>query len=380
VPERVRLTALRDEDSDRLFGWINDRELVITSAPFRPVARADHDAWFASIRAGEDVRVFGIRLIDTDELIGSCQLHSIDRAAGSAELQIRIGERHEQGRGYGREAVGLLLRHAFGPLDLRRVTLHVFASNAPALAVYRKAGFTEEPGAPEEVEVEDRRERVLRMAVGRPRTVAIHQPNFFPWLGFFDKLGRCDTFVLLDTVEFSKGSRTNRSEVLVGGKPHWITAPVRRAGIGGPIRDVLIDDERDWRSKVLKTLRQSYARAAGFDAAMPLVEDLIGHRDERLARYNEHAIRRLAETLGITTEIVCASDLNVEGRATGLLLEIVHSVGGAAYLAGGGAGAYQEDERFAAAGIELLQQHFDAPHRLSVIHMLLSGEDLAGPR
>ncbi len=49
--ERVRLTPLRDEDSDRLFAWINDRELVVSSAPFRPVARADHDAWFAAIRA-----------------------------------------------------------------------------------------------------------------------------------------------------------------------------------------------------------------------------------------------------------------------------------------------------------------------------------------
>ena len=233
MPERVRLAPLRDEDSDRLFTWINDRELVVSSAPFRPVARADHDTWFAAIREREDVRIFGIRLIDSDELIGSCQLHSID--GGSAELQIRIGQRREQGRGYGREAVELLLRNAFGPLGLERVTLHVFGSNAPALAVYRRVGFVEQPGPPETVEIEGRIERVIRMV--RPHVVAIHQPNFFPWLGYFDKLDRADTFVLLDTVEFSKGSRTNRVEVLVGGRPHWITAPVQRAGIGGPIRE-----------------------------------------------------------------------------------------------------------------------------------------------
>ena len=64
MPERVRLAALRDEDSDRLFTWINDRELVVSSAPFRPVARADHDAWFAAIREREDVRIFGIRLVE----------------------------------------------------------------------------------------------------------------------------------------------------------------------------------------------------------------------------------------------------------------------------------------------------------------------------
>jgi RimJ/RimL family protein N-acetyltransferase len=147
VPERGRLAPLRDEDSDRLFAWINNRALVVTSAPFRPVARADHDAWFEAIRKRDDVRIFGIRKVDTDELIGSCQLHSIEPGR-TAELQIRIGERHEQGRGYGREAVELLLRHAFGLQGLEQVTLHVFESNAPARAVYRRTGFREVPDAP----------------------------------------------------------------------------------------------------------------------------------------------------------------------------------------------------------------------------------------
>lgn len=377
MAEEVRLTALRDEDSDRLFAWINDRELVVRSAPFHPVARADHDAWFAAIREREDVRIFAIRLTDGDELIGSCQLHSIDPASRSAELQIRIGERHEQGKGYGRQAVELLLREAFGPLGLHRVTLHVFASNAPARAVYAKAGFRELPGPAETVEIDGRTEPVLRMAVGG--LVAIHQPNFFPWLGFFDKLARADTFVLLDTVEFSKGSRTNRVEVLVGGRPQWITAPLRRATLSGPIREVVIDETRDWRAKVVKTLQQNYPRAT----ALPFVEELVGHDSERLAAYNEHAIRRLAETLGHSGTIVRASDLDVQGRATELLVDIVRALGGTAYLAGSGAGGYQENERFAAAGIELIAQDFTPPESvggLSVIHALLTGAVPAAPR
>jgi hypothetical protein len=169
-------------------------------------------------------------------------------------------------------------------------------------------------------------------------------------------------------------------QVLVGGTEHWITAPLRRATLGSPIRDVLIDDDRDWRGKVVKTLRQSYARADGFDASMPLVEELIGHRDERLAAYNEHAIRRLAGALGLDARIVRASELGVQGRATELLVDIVRAAGGTAYLAGGGAGSYQEDERFAEAGLEVVPQDFAAPHGLSVIHSLLSGEVAAAPR
>jgi RimJ/RimL family protein N-acetyltransferase len=161
----VRLAELVDEDSDRLFTWINDRELVVRSAPFRPVPREEHDDWFDAIRARDDVRIFAIRRVADDELIGSCQLHSIDVERGIAELQIRIGQADARGRGYGREAVGLLLDHAFGALGLRRVTLHVFASNAPALAVYRATGFRERAGDHEVATIDGRKERVLRMSI-----------------------------------------------------------------------------------------------------------------------------------------------------------------------------------------------------------------------
>jgi len=69
------------------------------------------------------------------------------------------------------------------------------------------------------------------------RVVAIHQPNFLPWLGYFDKLARADTFVLLDSVQFPKrnGTWMNRVKLLVGGEPGWITVPIVRAyhGLGG---------------------------------------------------------------------------------------------------------------------------------------------------
>ena len=142
--DHVALEPLRDEDNPRLFEWINDRELVLLSAPFKPVERPDHDAWFERIRRSDDVEIYGIRLLDGDELIGSCQLKEIDRAQGAAELQIRIGAEGERGRGLGTEAVGLLLDRAFDDLGLQRVGLEVFPSNEPAIRSYEKAGFRRE--------------------------------------------------------------------------------------------------------------------------------------------------------------------------------------------------------------------------------------------
>jgi RimJ/RimL family protein N-acetyltransferase len=132
----VSLEPLRDEDSDALFAWINDRELVELSAVFRPVSRAEHDAWFATVRARDDVVIYAIR--EDDALVGTCQL-ILDGT--SAELRIRIGVRSAQGRGIGTWAVAELVRRGFEELALQRIWLQVFDVNARAIRAYEKAGF-----------------------------------------------------------------------------------------------------------------------------------------------------------------------------------------------------------------------------------------------
>ncbi len=162
--DEVRLTPLTDGDSDALFRWINDRELVVLSAPFAPVQRAAHDAWFDAMRARDDTAIFATRLRDGDRLVGTCQLHSIGTPEGEAELQIRIGQRDAWGHGVGREAVGLLLGYGFGELGLDRIRLHVFATNERALRLYERCGFRREGVRPEPVLIEGRPTEVVLMA------------------------------------------------------------------------------------------------------------------------------------------------------------------------------------------------------------------------
>jgi RimJ/RimL family protein N-acetyltransferase len=132
----LALEPLRDEDSDTLFAWINDRDLVERSAIFRPVARAEHDAWFEGVRRREDVLIRAIRVVGV--LVGTCQLFA---DGAEAELRIRIGTASARGRGLGTEAVRLLTARGFAELGLRRIWLQVFAANAQAIRAYEKAGF-----------------------------------------------------------------------------------------------------------------------------------------------------------------------------------------------------------------------------------------------
>lgn len=192
------------------------------------------------------------------------------------------------------------------------------------------------------------------------RVVAIHQPNFFPWLGWFDKLARADVFVLLDDAEFSRGSWTNRSRVLVNGQPVWMTAPVVGASHGHqPICDTRINEATPWRKKMVKTLENTYRRSPGFREAYPVIAEAVENPTDVLARYNEDAARAVADRLGLDAgRFVRSSDFDVDLKGTDRLVALVKAVGGDAYLSGGGAGGYQDDAAFEAAGIVLLRSDF----------------------
>jgi RimJ/RimL family protein N-acetyltransferase len=162
----VRLAPLREEDAEALFRWINDRELVVLNSPFKPVSWDEHRRWFERIRNAPDVEIFGVRRRADDGLIGSCQLNRIDAGRQRCSLQIRIGERDAWGKGYGAEAVRLLVEHAFRGLGLKRVELEVFANNERAIRTYRKVGFREQGVRDAAAVIEGEPVDVIVMAIG----------------------------------------------------------------------------------------------------------------------------------------------------------------------------------------------------------------------
>ena len=197
------------------------------------------------------------------------------------------------------------------------------------------------------------------------KVVAIHQPNFFPWLGYFNKLARADIFILMDNVQFPKkgGGWGNRVQLIINGQPAWVTMPIVRAYHGTRlVRDIQINNSTLWREQLLKTIQTNYARAPFFSQIFPIFKNLINNPTDNLAAYNETAIRPIAKAIGLdTSRLVIGSTLDVAGERTDLLISMTRAVGGTAYLCGGGADSYQENDKFAQAGIELIYQQFQHP-------------------
>ena len=191
---------------------------------------------------------------------------------------------------------------------------------------------------------------------------AIHQPNYIPWLGYFLKIAYATTFVFLDITAYSpSGSFVNRNSIKTPGGPAWLTIPVMTSGrFGQLISEVKTDCRYRWSLRHMSTLRSNYGRAPHFKETIALLEPHYAGVTENtsLAEFNIGLIRSIVAYLGISAQFIRASDLNVSGHKTDLLLEICRTVRAKTYLAGMGAKCYQDDAKFEEAGIATVYSSF----------------------
>lgn len=191
--------------------------------------------------------------------------------------------------------------------------------------------------------------------------LAVHQPNYLPWLGFFHKISRVDIFVLLDNVQFARRGYTHRVHVMGPAKEAlWITQSIRKRAVEEQvIRDMMFAD-RFWVDKHLRTLETSYGKAAHFDAVFNLLEKGLRTENDRLAQFNGGLIQSICGAVGIFTPILYASDLPVDDAASPSerIARIAQHLGATRYLSGAGARAYNDAEVFARYGVTLAYNDF----------------------
>lgn len=196
--------------------------------------------------------------------------------------------------------------------------------------------------------------------------VSIHQPNYLPWLGFFNKLLRSDIMVIFDNVQFPRGKTViSRTAIKTPTGSQWLTVPVKGKSELLPIREVQLVENQAWVRKHLKSLEANYGRAPYFDRYYPQLAGYYQGEHTCLAELNSGLISLLAGFLGATTKLVRASELQPEANAGGLdrILGICRTLGATEYLTGQGAGSqrYMDEEAFKKLGIKVVLQDFVHP-------------------
>ncbi|MEA3490189.1 MAG: WbqC family protein [Candidatus Omnitrophota bacterium] len=190
--------------------------------------------------------------------------------------------------------------------------------------------------------------------------IAIHQPQYLPWLGYFDKMDRADVFVLLDDVQFKKNEWQNRNKIRNADRWQWLTVPVLYE-FGQKLNEVRINSRENWRDKHRKGLELNYSRAGYFDGYFPFFREVFGREWELLADINIHCIEYLKEALGIKTELLKSSSLDIRTDKTQRLVDICKKLGADTYLSGAGGADYLDLEMFRKNGIKLEFQEYSHP-------------------
>ncbi len=192
--------------------------------------------------------------------------------------------------------------------------------------------------------------------------VAIHQPQYLPWLGYFDKMDRSDCFVILDDVQFKKNEWQNRNRIKTPTGWQWLTVPVHHR-FPQQISAVRINGAVPWPRKHLGALVANYTGTPAFERHRPSLEALYARPWDRLLDLSLATLGYLTGALGIETKLLLASALDVPptADATDRLIAICRVVGADTYLSGTGGRDYLDLPRFDQAGLGVDFQAFACP-------------------
>jgi len=194
--------------------------------------------------------------------------------------------------------------------------------------------------------------------------LAIHQPDFLPWLGFFHKVVQADKLIVFDHVQAPRGkSWLTRNRILLDGETRWLTLPIKRNSTQ-KIYEVLINQEVNFKQKHLGTIKHAYAKSKFFDEVYPVVVDIYNYASEFAMDFSLNAILVLLDNMDFNIEIEHSTriafnnpNLNELG-SNELVLEICKLTKTEEYLSGTGCLDFIKPDKFNEAGIKFFFQNF----------------------
>ncbi len=189
--------------------------------------------------------------------------------------------------------------------------------------------------------------------------VTIHQPNYFPYPGFFQKVLLSDIYVILDRAQF-EFDITNRNKVITPeGSWSRISVPIKKGQKFFEIRNVEINNDQPWAEKNWDLIYKSYNNSTFFDLYKTTLNSVFKKKWNLIFDLNFYTLKKVLEWLNIKTEIIFDSELDVTGKSSEHLLNICKKLGATKYLSGPGGRDYLNEKIFEQNKIKVEYQKYD---------------------
>lgn len=194
--------------------------------------------------------------------------------------------------------------------------------------------------------------------------VGIHQPNYLPYLGFFDKMKKSDIFIIYDDAQFNKEDFQHRNRIRIFNGWKWLTVPVDKKHI--PINKVKIKDNVEisgvnWQESHFRNLQDNYKETEYYINYEKSLREIYEQKYELLFDINMELIKFFIKAFNINTKIIFSSELGFNTKSSRKLVDLVSGVGGDTYLSGPMGKNYLEFELFNEKKIKIEFQEFKHP-------------------
>lgn len=185
-------------------------------------------------------------------------------------------------------------------------------------------------------------------------TIAIMQPYFCPYIGYFQLIKSADVFVIYDNIKYTKKGWINRNRLLANGAAATFSIPIKKDSDRLDVRERFVSDEFD-RQKLLNRIKGAYAKAPGFSEAFPAVERAVLCDAQNLFEYVQHSVIEICRYLGIETRVVRSSQIEIDHslRSQDKVIEICAALQAGTYINPIGGQELYAKEEFRERGIEL---------------------------
>lgn len=219
--------------------------------------------------------------------------------------------------------------------------------------------------------------------------LAIMQPYFLPYIGYFQLMAAVDKFVVFDDVNYINRGWINRNRLLLNGETHTFTVPLRAASQNKLIYEIELPDDDRWRDKLLRTLHQAYGKAPYYGQVVSLLERVINYSTRRLDEYLLNSLREVTRYLPLNVELVASSRIydNAQLKAQERIFDICRQEQASTYINAIGGLELYDREHFAQHDISLLflksrpisypQDKFNHVAWLSIIDVLMFNAPIA---
>ncbi len=191
--------------------------------------------------------------------------------------------------------------------------------------------------------------------------IGIHQINFFPWLGYFNKMAKSDLFIYLDRVQLADRGPSQRTFMLENGEKVTVPVGIKMKGHREKeFREIELNENSPWKDIFLRFVEKNYSTSEYYDEILGEIQKILDSHFTKLMDINMESIEMTRMLLGISTPIIMQSDIDYDenARKGDLMMQLTKAVGGDIYLSGTGARAYMDLSVFRNNGIEVQYQTF----------------------